>query len=208
MRRLRFRNVSLHRRMLQRGETMIELITTTLVLMLVGSALAVLVFESYDARGNVSGQGSATAWARRALDELADNIRNAQLYETSTSPATYEALEAGTATSATIYTDASGDYTQFWFDSTTDTLKKTTSGGSGTTTVLLEGVTALSYTYYVSGGNYNAAASSWVTTSNSHAPVSTELPNVDAVAITATVTQNGYARQLSALARIRDSPYH
>ncbi|HLV78834.1 MAG TPA: hypothetical protein VKT32_01095, partial [Chthonomonadaceae bacterium] len=79
---------------------------------------------------------------------------------------------------------------------------------STTTTTLLSGVTALQFTYYTdSGAGYSAPSSSWATTTNPNAPTSSEMPNVGAILISATVNINGYSRQMTSFVRLRNNPY-
>ncbi|MDE2127471.1 MAG: hypothetical protein KGJ62_12865 [Armatimonadetes bacterium] len=194
-----------------RGQVLTEALVASAIMVLIGAALATLVMTTYRSRSLISESDANLANARRTVDELADNIRMAQLYATTSGGSmgggqnTYSAVAAATANSVTIYTDSSGDTAEFWLDTSNNTLEKTV---GATTTALLENVTSLQFTYYTSGGEYNAPASSWTTTANPQAPTSAELPELAAVAISATVAQNGYSRTLNTQVRMRCSPYH
>ena len=189
-----------------RGQVLTEALVASAIMVLIGAALATLVMTTYRSRSLISQSDANLANARRTVDELADNIRMAQLYGCADSgQTTYSAVADASASSITIYTDSAGDTAKFWLNTSSNTLEKTV---GATTTALLANVTGITYTYYTSGGAYNAPASSWTTTENPQEPSSSELPNLAAVAISATVTQNGYSRTLNTQVRMRCSPYH
>lgn len=183
------------------GMILIELLMASLAALVLGTALLAMIQADVMGVSTVQGQSIADAQARQPLDILADNIRAAYPYG-STTPS---CLEAASSNSIYCYTDASGDYVRYWLDTTVSpaALKKTV---GTTTTVLISGVQSLQFTYYVSGGAYTPVSGSWVTTASPNAPTSGELPNIAAVKITATVTLNGYTRQLSTTVRLRNSP--
>jgi hypothetical protein len=184
-----------------------ETLIASLLSLLMGAALLVLVQGTYSSRSVITGENNVNAGAREVMDLLADHIRNAQLYNNGSN---YVVFSAASSNSLTCYTNTTGDTIRYWLDTSASpyVLKQTqTVGGVATTTTILSGVQSLTYTYYVDNGtNYTAATSSWATTTIPSNPLSTEIPNVSAVSITATVTVNGYSRQLSTFIRLRNSP--
>src|SRR5437879_5402020 len=93
------------------GFSLIELLVVTVVLMLSGLALVTFIRVTYGAQDLISGQNSADAMARQVLDTLADNIRDAQFYDTgvSTTSMVIRSASPPTATSITIYNVSSDD---------------------------------------------------------------------------------------------------
>jgi type II secretory pathway pseudopilin PulG len=189
------------------GATLMELVVSSLLMIILGIALATLLSTSYNSKDVVVGQNNAYAQARNVVDTLADHIRNAQRYTTNN-----QVMSAAAAADITIYSDNTGGNTvEYKLDTTTSpkSLKMiTVSGGTTTTTTLLSGMQSLQFTYYVGSGSafYNASGS-WTTTTSPNAPTAAELPNVGAIQITANVSVGGYNREISSFVRLRNSPY-
>jgi Tfp pilus assembly protein PilV len=179
--------------------TLIEVLVSTMIALFIGVGLLALISTHMIGVFNTQGQSVVDVNSRQAVDIMADKIRNAQPYN-STSPA---ALEAATTNSISPYTDTAGDYVRYWLDTTSSSLKSTV---GTTTTVVASNVTSLQFTYYTSGGNYTPAAASWSTTANSHSPLTSELPSIAAVGMQLTMTQNGYTRTFYTIIRLRNSP--
>lgn len=184
-----------------KGTILIELIVSTLVALVIGAALITVIQTNITSQLILQGQNNTDVQTRMPLDILCDNIRNAQPYGTYPAPV----LQAAGSATVSCYIDTTGDYAKFWIDTSTSpaTLKKTV---GSTTTVLATGAQTLQFTYYVSGGNYTPASTSWVTTANPNAPTSGEIPNIAAIGISLTMSINGYTRTLSSLVRLRNSP--
>ena len=182
----------------------LELLVASLVALLIGAALLMQMQASYSARNVIQGENSASAGSRHSLDALCDSIRNAQSYQIQATPALYSSLQAGSETGVTCYTDTLGGTTRYWLDTDANppALKKTT---GNTTTVLVSGLSALSFTYYTSPV-YTAAAVSWNATVLPHSPSAVELPLVGAIGITTTTSIDGNSRQISSFVRLRNSP--
>jgi hypothetical protein len=195
----------------RRGATLIDSLVASLIALLIGGALVILVQSTVSSRLVIGGENAAYAAAQKSLNVLMDNLRAAQAFQIQSSPAVYAAIQAGSASSVTGYTDSAGDTVKFWLDTTTSpaTFKETrTTGGVATTTPVLTGVQSLQFTYYVSAGAaYNVPAASWATTGNPNAPTAAELPKIGAVGISVQVNLAGYSRQLTGLVRLRNSPY-
>jgi Tfp pilus assembly protein PilW len=185
----------------RRGTVLIEMLVSSLVALLIGAAVLACVQVTAQTNATILGQNNTDSVARRPLDILADNLRNAQVYGTTGA----SCIQAATTSSLSCYTDSAGSYVRFWQDSTTTpaTFKKTS---GATTTILITGVTSLIFTYYTSTGLYSPASSSWATTVDPNNPTATELTKVAAIGIKATVTVNGYTRTLSSVVRLRNSP--
>jgi hypothetical protein len=180
-----------------------EVLVATVAALVVGTAMLAMIQANITSFFLTQGQNVADATARQPLDILADEVRGAQPYSGS-------ALQAAASNSITLYTSTAGAYTQFWLDTTVNppALKSTTS--TGTTTVLVSGVQSLQFTYYIptSSGSaaYTPPTSGWATTASPHAPVTAELSEIGAVQIVATLSLNGYSRQLTTFVRLRNSP--
>jgi hypothetical protein len=133
------------RRRISRGYMLMELLMAGLIAVLVGIGLIALIQTTYTSQGILVGENASYSSTRQALNILSDHIRNAQSYQTVASPATYQAVSAGTATSITLYTNAStGDTERYWLDTTVtpNALKLTTTVSSvATTSTVLTGVT-------------------------------------------------------------------
>jgi len=189
------------------GATLMELVVSSLLMIILGIALATLLSTSYNSKDIVVGQNNAYAQARNVVDTLADHIRNAQRYTTNN-----QVMSAAAAADITIYSDNTGGNTvEYKLDTTTSpkSLKMiTVSGGTTTTTTLLSGMQSLQFTYYIGSGTafYNPSGS-WITTTSPNAPTAAELPNVGAILITANVSVGGYNREISSFVRLRNSPY-
>jgi type II secretory pathway pseudopilin PulG len=184
-----------------------ELVISSLLMIVLGLAMATLLKTSYDSKSIVVGQNNAYAQARNVVDTLSDRIRQAQRY-----PSNNQVLSAAGASDITVYTDNSGSNTvRYWLDTSTTpyTLKMTTvAAGNTTTSTLLTGVATLQFKYYVGSGNsYLAPSGSWATTASPTAPTSGELPNLGAIQVTSNVTINGFSREISSFIRLRNSPY-
>ena len=189
------------------GAILIDFLIAMVGALLVGSSLVILIKCTYTSQSIVAGDNLAYAGGRKALDVLSAHLANAQPYQTSSSPVTYSVLSAGAATSVTCYTNSTGDTERYWLDTTVTppALKLTkTVSGVATTSVVVNGIQSLQFTYYLcNGSNYNSAA--WL--SNTTMPTASNLPTVGAVNITATATVNGYQQQISSFIRLRNSPY-
>jgi hypothetical protein len=190
------------------GNTMIEVMVAGLIALLSGSALIALLQSSYTASAINLGQNTVNASVRAPLDLLADRLRSAQSYYNGT---LYKAISAASASDITLYTDTTGNNTaRYWLDTTVTphVLKQTlTTGGTPTTTTILSGVQTLNFTYWVSGGNYNAGLSIWVKTALPQQPTAAELPKIGAIQIQIGALINGYSRTINSCVRLRNSPY-
>jgi len=188
-----------------RGALLIELMFSGLMAVVIGCALVMMFSMTYTNRTDVNGQNTTYAGVRQVMDTLVDHLRNAQSYNNS---GTYNVMSAATASSITIYTDTTGNNTARYYLSNSALMEDVTSSGTTTTSTLLSGVSALTFTYYTdSGAGYAAPSSSWATTANPNAPTSSEMPNVGAIQISTTVNINGYSRQLTSFIRLRNNPY-
>ena len=194
-------------RALRRGFILIEFVLAIFAALLVGASLVVMAQCTYSSQSIVTTDNLTDLSARKAVDTLAAHIMNAYPYQTSSSPITYAVLSAGSSSAITCYTNSTGDTERFWVDTTTSpyTLKRTqTVSGVATTTVLVNAVQSVAFTYYLTDGvNYTAA--SWV--SSTSTPTAANLPAVGAVNIVATVSINGFQQQLTSFVRLRNSPY-
>lgn len=190
-----------------RGSLVIELLVAGIMSCLIGAALIMQLETTYNSRSTISGQNITYAGARAVLDTLADRLRNAQQLGSGS----YPVMLSAAASDITIYTNSTGDTARYWRDTTASpaALKwKNTVSGVSTTTTVLSGVTALTFTYYVSsGGSYNNGSGSWQTTASPNAPTVAEIPNVGAIDIAATVNINGYSRTIDTFVRLRNSPH-
>ena len=192
------------------GALLIEFMFALLCALLVGASLAVLIQCTYSSQNIVMGDNMTYVSARKTMDVLAAHLSDAQAYQTSASPVTYSVLSAGTVSSVTCYLDSVGNTERYWLDTTTSppSLKRTqTISGVATTTVVVSGLATtngLTFTYYITNGT-NYTNSSWVSTTTT--PTAANLPAVGAIGITATISINGYARQLTSFVRLRNSPY-
>ena len=191
-----------------RGTLLVELLVGSIVAMFIGAAVAIQVQTSYSSQNIITGQNMTYAGARQVIDTLANHLRNAQQYQSGSS---YVVLSAASASDITIYTDAAGDTCRYWRDTSVSpaALKMTTTtNGTATTTLLMPGVTSLTFTYYKSaGGTYNGGSSNCVTTTNPNAPTAAEMPSLGAIDIAATENINGFTLTLDTLVRLRNSPH-
>jgi len=188
----------------QNGSMLIDLLVSVFISLLAGAGLVTLYMTTTKMQTTYLGQTDVDAQARQALNVLSDSVMDAYSYQTVASPAQFSAVQAASTNSITCYTNSSGAYTKYWFDSANKQLKKTTS--TNVTTIMVRNVTALTFTYYKTSGNYNDTSANWVTTTNPNAPTNAELCFIGAVKIVETVTVNGLTRQFSTLARLRNSP--
>jgi Tfp pilus assembly protein PilW len=196
---------------MNRASVLIELLVAMLISAMIGAALASVLQSACSGRATLLGQASALVGTRLALDTLSDDLRNAQPYPGG-SGGQYEVLKQATASAFTIYLDGSGDTASYAIDGTQSPpalVVTRTVAGTATTTNLVSGISALTLTYYLSaGGAYNGASSGWSTTANPNAPTATELPNVGAIYIVATVSASGCSRTMSTTVRLRNGPYN
>lgn len=190
-----------------RGALLIELLVAGILSLLVGAGLVMSLQTTYSSRNTIGSQTLTYAGTRQVIDTLADKLRNAQSYASTS----HSVLSAATASDITIYSDTTGNTTRYWLDTSVSpaALKTTvTTGGLATTTTLLSGVSSLQFTYYKNtAASYASPTGYWVTTTNPNAPTDGEKPNVGAVYITATVNINGYSRSIASFLRLRNSPY-
>jgi len=186
---------------------LIETLCALLMGLFTGAALLAVIQITLTVRTTNMGPASSDTETRRQVDEVCDQLRNAQ---SNTVGSTQQAISAATATSVTFYSDTSGDTTQLWLNTSVNpaALEQTTTvSGVQTTTVLLSGVTALQFTYYEQPSTlYTAPSSSWTTTVNPNAPVAAELPNIGAIDVHLTVSYDSYSTQLYSVVRLRNSP--
>lgn len=184
-------------RNLRHGFMMLDLIIGAGVSLLIGAATLQLMNANYIAHDAVGGQNNVNAMCRSQMDTLADGIRNAQ------SGPSHQVFSTAAANDVTIYTNASGNTTRLWLDTTVSPAQlkriRTTAGTASTPQVIGTGVTSLQFTYYPAGG--------WATTDSPHLPSAGELPTIGAVKIKAQMAINGYSRSFTTVVRLRNSPY-
>jgi len=196
------------------GAFLIELLIALVIVSIAGMMVIQLIQTTSKSRDDILDQNTLYAMARTALDIPVERIRNAQA-----NPGDLYSVfptAAGTtigASDLTIYTSSGGDTMRYWLDSNTTPakLKQTaTVGGNSKTTVILSGVTAVTFTYYVpAAGMFSPAAGNWSTTADQYAPTSGsggERRLVGAVGISCTATFAGYTRPMSSFVRLRNSP--
>jgi len=187
------------------GAILIEYLVAAMASILIGIALLALIQTTYSSQTIVMGQNMTFVTARQAVDVLADHIRNAQSYQTSTTP-TYAAVSSGSLTSITLYTDSTSGATEtYTYDSTHKQLTRTV---SSTTTVVLTGLDDLQFTYHTANGtNYTSSGPFNLVSGSGHTPQSTDYPNLVQVDINAEVTINGATKRILSSVRLRNSPY-
>jgi type II secretory pathway pseudopilin PulG len=198
----------------RRGALIIEL----LVALIIGTIAAMMVISAiqmtFKSRDDILDQNTLYSMARTALDIPAERMRNAQA-----NPGDFFSVfptDNGTTVGAsdlTIYTNSAGDTMRYWLDTNANpnALKQTaTVGGTATTTTILSGVTALTFTYYVPGaGFYTPSVGNWATTADPNVATSGaggERRTVGAVGISCAVSFDGYTRPMSTFIRLRNSP--
>jgi hypothetical protein len=181
------------------------MLVSLLMTLVIAGALFTVFVNTFQSREVVVGQGTAETSARTPIDDLADHLRDAQYHKigSGTSVTDYSVIADAAATSVTYYkSDSATDTVQYWLDGTD--LKRT---ADGTTTVVLGNVNKLEFVYYKTGVNGNYNNSVVAQTDNASAPTAAERPYLSQIKITASVTIDGFQRELASLVRLRNSPY-
>lgn len=189
------------------GITLIEVLVTTLLMGVVAAGLFQVFANTYTDRDFVVRQGTLETSSRTPIDSLADHIRNAQQYhsvEPPTQVSQSSVIADGTQTSITYYKSGnSTDTVKYWLSGTD--LKRT---ADGSTVTVLSDVQALEFQYFkVPTGSSNYNNSSVVPTTDIHVPTAAERPLLSQVSIRASVSVDGYLREMASLVRLRNSPY-
>jgi hypothetical protein len=196
------------------GALLVELLVALVIATLAGLMIFRIIETTFKSRDDVLDQNTLYTMSRTSLDALAEHLRNAQA-----NPGDFYSVfptAGGTtigASDLTIYISSSGDTMRYWLDVNVNpnALKQTqTIAGTATTTTIISGVTALTFTYYTpAGGLYTPSAGSWATTANPNVATSGaggERMGVGAVAISCTAAFDGYTRPMSSFVRLRNSP--
>lgn len=182
-----------------RGMTLIEVLVASLVVVLLGAGVWTLMRSSFDSQYELMGMNSANLNARQAVDMLSDGWGDSS----SGTAVAYEGLRGANAiTNAAAsditytYLDKSGttQTVRFWLDNTNN-LRRTVNAAPTGGTVVVSGVTALTFTYY-----------SWNGTSLAAGTV-TSVANVGAVDFAVTAASNGATRQVSGSVRLRQKRF-
>jgi hypothetical protein len=191
----------------QVGFTLLELLTASVVAILVGLGLLALITATYNSHRSVVNQNYVNAVGRTPVDTLADHLRNAWM-PCSGSPcvrtSSSSVFAAASASSVTYYIDDAGSTVRYYRDGSVSPPTLVRVDGSGSS-VVMSGLTSLQFTYYTPA--YGYSSSTWLTTGNPNAPTPAELPSIGAVQITAVVTSNGLTRPITSFVRLRNSPY-
>jgi Tfp pilus assembly protein PilV len=191
----------------QMGLTLIELLISLLMSLVVAAGLFSIFTNTFAMHDAVVSQGSAETSARTPLDDVADHLRDAQQYWTTgavtpTLVTQSSVIANATTTSVTYYrSNLSSDTVRYWLNGT-----NLTRTAGGTDTVLMGGVKTLTFTYWKApnaNGNYNNSSATKIIGN----PVAAELPFLNQITIDASVTVDGYSRELVSLVRLRNSPY-
>lgn len=189
------------------GVSLMELLVSVLMTLVIAGALFTVFTNTYEMRDVAVGQGTAETAARTPIDTLADHLRDAQQYWTTgnTIPSSVNqssVIANASATSVTYYrTNSSSDTVQYWLDGTD--LKRTDSSG---TTIVMPNVHSLLFEYFkptAGSQNYNNSG----VDQTSASPAAADLPLLCQIRITASVTIDGYSRELVSLVRLRNSPF-
>jgi hypothetical protein len=181
--------------MTRRGTTLTELLVVTLLLVVAGASLFGVFTVSFGIHDKVIGQNNAFAEARKAVDLMADHLRNAQLNSDSN---TGSAIHAASINDLTYYADTAPTQIRYRLNGTN--IERT---DSGTTTTVARSIQSLTLTYYKLS-SYNG---SWTTTTNASAPTNSELKEIAGIEIAVDVAMDGYATQYRTLVRLRNSPW-
>jgi Tfp pilus assembly protein PilW len=181
--------------MKSRGISLVEALVGTLIASLV-LAVVMWTFESgYDSFNTATNQNLAYSRARFAADTISDHLRNAQL-NTSGTGVGNSALGAATPTSVTYYTDSAGNSVTYHFAN--GALERV---ADSVTATVVPNLSGLSLQYFVSN-TYNGT----VTATAGATPTNYELTLMSVVAITATVTTDGYTASYTTSVKLRNSP--
>jgi hypothetical protein len=148
-----------------------------LIMTLVGLGLMTLIRSSYDSQYELMNQNTANTRCREAVDFLADNLRGA--------------TSVTAATSASItWVDASGNQVRYWIGS--GALKSSVNGAPAAGTVIVSGLTALTFTYWVWTG------AAWASTTTP-----ADVTKIGAIDIAVTVGFRDATRKLQSSVKIR-----
>lgn len=192
-----------------RGVMLLDLVIGSGISLMVMAALMALMSVTYNTLNLVQGMGQTDNQGREAIDTIADNLRNAQSSSEDEDGENVQAVfKAASQSSVTCFTDDDGDETAtYWLDTTASPPSLKLTKEDDETTIVVNDITSLTFTYYVSGGNYTAGSGSWVTTADPHNPTNAELANIGAVKIQLTASVNGYSRTLTTTVRLNNSPH-
>jgi hypothetical protein len=184
-----------------------ELLVSVLMTLVIAGALFSVFTNTFASRDVVVGQGTAETSARTPLDDLADHLRNAQQYWTTGSTQPTQVTQSSVIADATTTS-----VTYYASNSSTDTVEYSLSGTNlvrtegGSSSVVMQNVSSLAFTYYrVPSGStaYNNSSATKITGN----PAAADLPYLNQIKIQASVSIDGYSRELVSLVRLRNSPY-
>ena len=181
------------------GLTIIELVISLVITLMITGALLRVFVDSTTNQVSVENQNEAEAKARQPLDTLIDHLRNAQMYKAGD----LAVINAGTATSVTYYASNSATDTIRYFLDGTD-LKRTE---SGVTSVVMNDVQELEFTYFQSNVSPPQYYTATVTTADPNAPTAAELPLLAQIDVRVVANIDGYVRELQGFVRLRNSPF-
>ena len=175
------------RRRVRGGWSLIEILIAMMCATVLASALYGLVQGSYNSQWELMNQNNSNLGSRQVVDYLADHLRGAT------------AITGGSSTDVT-FTDASNNTIHYYLYSSDNTLRVSKNGqGNGSSgTVLAYNVQSLNFTYWY-----------WVTSTGlwSNVGLPADLTTIGAMDITATVSVNGYQRQLLSSVKLRYCKY-
>jgi type II secretory pathway pseudopilin PulG len=161
-----------------KGFTLIEMLIGTLCMTILGLGIFEIIRTSYDSQWMLMNQNNANLSARTGVDTMADKLRG------------MTTLSSATATSVQ-YSDSTG-LVRYWLNTADHTLRTNINDSPSVGTIAVRGMTGLTFKYY----SWNGAA--W-TSSLTPSPLNT----VGAIDITATVSLNGYLRQVYSSVKLR-----
>lgn len=177
---------------------MIEMLVCVVIIMLIGAGILGYFNASHSSfEANRVGNMAITD-ARQPIDIVADHIRNAQQYTTDN--VTYSVIQSAAASSVTYYTDAAGSTVTYALNGSN--LERTDSTG---TTVVLTGLTALNFKYFLSNSSTTYYFTSLTETDPSGFTL-TERSRITVIEISGSVTVQGIPRSFRTQIRLRNSP--
>lgn len=178
----------------RRGISLIEVMIAATMSVVISAGLWNLIRSTFDSQYLILNQNAANADARRAMDELADRVRGAQIPSGNTS-----ALLTANNTEISFYDyadqyDSTQSHTlvavRYWFAN--GQLLRTVNNLPTTGSVIVSNVQSLSITYY------QLVSGSWVSASSYADPTP-----VSAVLFVVNVSENGSSRQITSKVQIR-----
>ena len=176
------------------GMTLIELLVSTLITVIIGSALVNLTSASYNSESYLMDQNAADALARKSVDLLADGWKASSSAITTAGIRGADSLANGINASNIYYNchDSSGaaHVVHYWIAN--NNLMRTVDGLPSGGSIAINNISTLVFNYWTWNGT------SWLPSASPATPA-----NVGVVDYSITSNQNGKCRTYSGSVRIR-----